>query len=170
MNKKPIWAPDNRVLPNEYYEELRDYTEEENQRIRKEGDFLIIDEEWYIPSLDNPKALLVYDKGHHEILDFPLCPQNMSDNSLVAYANNLTIGKNLIKGYPFPFTIVSFAFNLDKTELWVRCKQDLKYDACEHVLITYQDGYYIHCIDTFYPYYDMDDDGNQIFYWPWERK
>ena len=158
-----------RNLTDEYYD---DYVRDEDDvveepRIRKEGDVLIIDDERYIPSSNNHKALLVYDKGHREILDFPLCPQNTNDNPLVAYANNLVVGKNLITGYLFPFIIVSFAFSPDEKELWVKCKQN---DACEHILITFQDDYYIHLIDTFYPYYDMDTDGNQIFYWPWEKK
>lgn len=170
MNKKILWAPDKRKLPDEYYEELRDYTEEENQRIKKEGDFLIIDDDRYIPSLNNPNALLLYDKGHHEILDFPLCPKIVGENPLITYFNNLEIGKNLIEGYCVPFIIVSYAFNPEKTELWIRCKQNLGYEACEHVLITSQDGYYIHFIDTFYPHYDIDDEGKQKFYWPWEEK
>ena len=69
MNDRPLQAPDKRKLPNEFYEELRDYTEEENKeedRIRKEGDFLVIDNKWYIPSLKNPQALLICDKGHHK--------------------------------------------------------------------------------------------------------
>ena len=160
-----------RSLPDEYYD---DYVRDEDNiaekpRIRKEGDILIIDDEWYIPSPNNPKSLLLYDKGHHEILDFPLCPKDEDNNPLAVYANNLVVGKNLITGYPFPFIIVSFAFSPNEKELWVRCKQNLEYDACEHVLITFQDGYYIHYIDTFYPYYDTDKDGNQIFYWPWEK-
>lgn len=157
------------ALPNEFF--IKNYKKEKNKkRIRKEGDILVIDEDWYIPSQHNNKALLVYDKGHHEILDFPLCPITEEQKPLIVYANNLVIGKNLIVGYSVPFIIISFAFNDDKTELWVRCKQDLKYNACEHIRITYKDNYYIHYIDTFYPFYDIDDGGNQIFYWPWERK
>ena len=101
MNDRPLWAPDKRKLPNEFYEELRDYTEEENKekdRIRKEGDFLVIDDEWYIPSLKNPHALLVCDKGHREILEFPLCPLDESKKPLEKYTNNLEIGANLIEG------------------------------------------------------------------------
>lgn len=173
MNDRPLWAPDKRKLPNEFYEELRDYTEEENKeedRIRKEGDFLVIDNEWYIPSLKNPQALLVCDKGHHEILEFPLCPSNKSSNSLEEYANNLKIGANLIKGYAVPYLIVDWAIDSENNELWVRCKQNLNINVCEHIRITSQDGYYIHFIDTFYPYYEMDDEGDQDFYWPWEKK
>ena len=173
MENKPLQAPDDRKLPNEYYEELHDYTDEENQeddRIRKEGDLLVIDDEWYIPSLKNPKALLVYDKGHHEILEFPLCPLNANENPLKEYENNLKIGDNLIKGYAVPYLIVDWSINQEKNELWVRCKQNLEINNCENICITHQDGYYIHYIDTFYPYYEMDDEGNQEFYWPWENK
>ena len=67
MNKRPLWAPDKRVLPDEYYEELKDFSDEEDEKIKKVGDFLIIDDMEYIPSLNNPCALLLYDKGHHEI-------------------------------------------------------------------------------------------------------
>lgn len=171
MKNKPLWAPDERKLPNEFYEELRDYTEEENrekERIRKEGDFLIIDEQRYIPSQKNPQALLVCDKGHHEILEFPLCPHDKINNSLEKYVNNLKIETNLIKGYAVPYLIVDWAINPENSELWVRCKQDLNIKACEHVCITYQDEYYIHFIDTFYPYYEENKDGDQRFYWPWE--
>ena len=160
-------------MPNEFYEELRDYTEEENKeedRIRKEGDFLVIDNKWYIPSLKNPQALLICDKGHHEILEFPLCPSNKSSNSLEEYANNLKIGANLIKGYAVPYLIVDWAIDSENNELWVRCKQNLNINVCEHIRITSQDGYYIHFIDTFYPYNEMDDEGDQDFYWPWEKK
>lgn len=170
MKNKPLWAPDDRKLPNEYYEELHDYTDEENKeedRIRKEGDFLIIDDEWYIPSSKNPKALLVYDKGHHDILEFPLCPTNEKVDSLEAYVKNLRRGANLIEGYDIPYLIVDWIINPEKTELWIRCKQDLNRNACEHICITYQDGFYMHFIDTFYPYYEMDENGNQKFYWPW---
>ena len=173
MNDRPLQAPDKRKLPNEFYEELRDYTEEENKeedRIRKEGDFLVIDNKWYIPSLKNPQALLISDKGHHEILEFPLCPSNKSSNSLEEYANNLKIGANLIKGYAVPYLIVDWAIDSENNELWVRCKQNLNINVCEHIRITSQDGYYIHFIDTFYPYNEMDDEGDQDFYWPWEKK
>lgn len=173
MNDRPLWAPDKRALPNEFYEELHDYTDEENKerdRIRKEGDILIIDEEWYIPSSKNSKALLVYDKGHHKILEFPLCPTDENSCPLGVYADNIKLGANLIEGYAVPYLVIDWAISPQKDELWIRCKQNLDINACEHVCITYQDGYYMHFIDTFYPYYEMDNDGNQNFYWPWNNK
>ncbi|MBE6468227.1 MAG: hypothetical protein E7004_06540 [Alphaproteobacteria bacterium] len=168
MNKRPLWAPDKRVLPDEYYEELKDFSDEEDERIKKVGDFLIIDDVEYIPSLNNPCALLLYDKGHHEILDFPLCPVNKNDNSLETYFNNLKVEENLIEGYACPFLIAEFSFNPQRDEIWIRCKQSHEGKVCENVQITLKEGYYVHFIDTFYPYYELNDDGDQEFYYPWE--
>lgn len=138
-----------------------------NENMEAKNEIIEIDGEWYIPSLKNPIALLVWDKGHLYREEFPLYPHICGEKPLEDYLDNIHINDILIESRTDPYKIIAVALNPAGTELWVRCKQNPEWEAVDHIMITHKNGYFVHFIDTFYSYYDTDEDPME-YYWPWE--
>lgn len=54
--------------------------------------------------------------------EFPFCPQAITGNPIIAYANNLKIGEVFSRNQYSNAIIINFALSIDKSRLWIICK------------------------------------------------
>ena len=78
--------------------------------------------------------------------DFPLCPTDYSDNGLLDYYANLSMGKVLTENIYGGTVILEYAINTEQTHIWVLCKRTEKYPIKPWVLtgIYIDNGKFVH--------------------------
>lgn len=132
------------------------------------GNWLWLDGEWLVKSKTKGAAQR-FHKALPAQLEFPCCPQTKSDDPLGSYFNNSKVGEVFYIDEWYEHKILDAAVSPDRKELWVKCRNNDQTDACDIFRVTYENGFYIHFHDTFYPYYTMKDREIE-YYWPWESK
>lgn len=132
--------------PISEYERIRSYA----------GGSIKINGERYVRS-KTQGAVQSYHGKPVKPLEFPCCPQEKGDKPLETYLNNLKKGdtfyKNIAFEYKFVNAVISScpAYIAGGQKLIVECKRDEVENANEIYEVYYEDGYYIHSQDKFYP-------------------
>ena len=85
--------------------------------------------------------------------EFPCCPNEITQNPMVDYFENLSVGNLFARNQYSSSFIEGFAISNDKNTLWIRCKSDDENAIKPYSLaeITYQNDVFIHnSLGTFF--------------------
>lgn len=154
------WAKE----PISEYERLRAYA----------GGSIKINGERYVKS-STQGAVQAFHGKPVKPLEFPCCPQTKEDHPLEAYLENLKQGRVFYKDKAFEYRFVnalishcSARISMGCKELIVECKRDdLDNNYNQIFRVYYEDGFYIHCQDKFYPCGTIEN-GKARYFWPGE--
>jgi len=132
-----------------------------------DGKWILIDEEWFIKS-KTQGAVQRMDKALPAPMEFLCCPQIKGDDPLESYLKNIKTGDIFCKDESYGYKIIDAAISDNHKMLVVKCKNNEVTDACNMILVTYENGLYVHFYAAFYPFYTMEN-GKIEYYWPWEK-
>jgi len=130
--------------------------------------WLLVDGKWLIKSKTRGAAQRAGHRAYRNPVEFLCCPQIKGDDPLESYFNNIKAGDIFYKEESYEHKIIDAALSPDHKTLYVKCKNNEVTDACEIIVVTYENGVYVHLFDYFYEHYTMKD-GKIEYYWPWER-
>ncbi|HOW28223.1 MAG TPA: HNH endonuclease signature motif containing protein [Elusimicrobiota bacterium] len=130
--------------------------------------FIRVGSEWLAKSKTRGAAQKAGHRAFRKPVEFLYCPQIKGGNPLESYFNNIKAGDIFYKEEAYEHKIIDAALSPDHKTLYVKCEKDKATNACEMIVVTHENGVYVHWFDYFYEYYTMKN-GKQEFYWPWER-
>ncbi|MDD5670062.1 MAG: HNH endonuclease signature motif containing protein [Candidatus Omnitrophica bacterium] len=132
------------------------------------GKWLLVGEKWLGKSKTRGAAQKAGHRAYRDSGEFPCCPQIKVDDPLQAYFNNIKTGDIFYRDESYGHKVIDAAISDDHKTLYVKCKNNDATDACDIIVVTYENGVYVHFHDYFYEHYTMKD-GKIEYCWPWER-
>lgn len=145
---------------------------EKPQSTNQNRNLIPVNGKWHVRSLTRG-AVQVIDGSPPKPVEFPCCPQLEVDNPLESYFNNTKAGAVFIKEASYAESVIGAALSDDHRILLVACKNNEVTDVSHPIQVTimqvtYEDGFYIHWHDKFYPYF-TNKNGKLEHYWRWEK-
>ncbi|MBW2149967.1 MAG: HNH endonuclease, partial [Deltaproteobacteria bacterium] len=116
------------------------------------GRWLLVDGEWLTKSKTRGAAQKAGHRAYRDPVEFLCCPQIKGDDPLESYFNNIKAGDIFYKEESYGHKIVDAALSPDHKTLYVKCKNNEETDACDMIVVTYENDIYVHLFDYFYEY------------------